>query len=165
MRSVMSIIDVVAILPYYIGLGITTENDDVSGKKKKTNFEGRHCPLLIIITTSKLSTKPNRFQSLFVDPQLVILQLPGSFGYLWQRRDPWISPFMVETRIASHPLSISINFLPNDGKKHSPSFFFPFFSFRRRGNFHLSFEFCGIDCVWLDTSDRQNEMSWIGILL
>ncbi|XP_057379435.1 potassium voltage-gated channel protein Shal-like [Daphnia carinata] len=31
MRSVMSIIDVVAILPYYIGLGITTENDDVSG--------------------------------------------------------------------------------------------------------------------------------------
>ena len=28
----MSIIDVVAILPYYIGLGITTENDDVSGK-------------------------------------------------------------------------------------------------------------------------------------
>ena len=32
MRSVMSIIDVVAILPYYIGLGITTENDDVSGK-------------------------------------------------------------------------------------------------------------------------------------
>ena len=82
MRSVMSIIDVVAILPYYIGLGITTENDDVSGKKKKQIFEGRHCPLLIIITTSKLSTKPNRFQSLFVDPQLVILQLPGSFGYL-----------------------------------------------------------------------------------
>ena len=34
MRSVMSIIDVVAILPYYIGLGITTENDDVSGKKR-----------------------------------------------------------------------------------------------------------------------------------
>lgn len=32
MRSVMSIIDVVAILPYYIGLGISTENDDVSGK-------------------------------------------------------------------------------------------------------------------------------------
>lgn len=32
MRSVMSIIDVVAILPYYIGLGLTTENDDVSGK-------------------------------------------------------------------------------------------------------------------------------------
>ena len=32
MRSVMSIIDVVAILPYYIGLGITTDNDDVSGK-------------------------------------------------------------------------------------------------------------------------------------
>ena len=31
MRSVMSIIDVVAILPYYIGLGITTDNDDVSG--------------------------------------------------------------------------------------------------------------------------------------
>ena len=31
MRSVMSIIDVVAILPYYIGLGITTENYDVSG--------------------------------------------------------------------------------------------------------------------------------------
>ncbi|XP_046445391.1 potassium voltage-gated channel protein Shal-like isoform X1 [Daphnia pulex] len=31
MRSVMSIIDVVAILPYYIGLGISTENDDVSG--------------------------------------------------------------------------------------------------------------------------------------
>lgn len=31
MRSVMSIIDVVAILPYYIGLGLTTENDDVSG--------------------------------------------------------------------------------------------------------------------------------------
>ncbi|XP_003244180.1 potassium voltage-gated channel protein Shal isoform X3 [Acyrthosiphon pisum] len=30
MRSVMSIIDVVAILPYYIGLGIT-DNDDVSG--------------------------------------------------------------------------------------------------------------------------------------
>ena len=29
-RSVMSIIDVVAILPYYIGLGIT-DNDDVSG--------------------------------------------------------------------------------------------------------------------------------------
>ena len=34
MRSVMSIIDVVAILPYYIGLGISTENDDVSGKSK-----------------------------------------------------------------------------------------------------------------------------------
>ena len=32
MRSVMSVIDVVAILPYYIGLGITTENDDVSGE-------------------------------------------------------------------------------------------------------------------------------------
>ena len=30
MRSVMSVIDVVAILPYYIGLGIT-DNDDVSG--------------------------------------------------------------------------------------------------------------------------------------
>jgi hypothetical protein len=30
----MSIIDVVAILPYYIGLGISTENDDVSGKFK-----------------------------------------------------------------------------------------------------------------------------------
>ncbi|CAB3387706.1 Hypothetical predicted protein [Cloeon dipterum] len=30
MRSVMSIIDVVAIMPYYIGLGIT-DNDDVSG--------------------------------------------------------------------------------------------------------------------------------------
>ncbi|XP_050438931.1 potassium voltage-gated channel protein Shal isoform X2 [Adelges cooleyi] len=30
MRSVMSIIDVVAILPYYIGLGVT-DNDDVSG--------------------------------------------------------------------------------------------------------------------------------------
>jgi hypothetical protein len=29
-RSVMSVIDVVAILPYYIGLGIT-DNDDVSG--------------------------------------------------------------------------------------------------------------------------------------
>ena len=36
MRSVMSIIDVVAILPYYIGLGITTENDDVSGSSSCT---------------------------------------------------------------------------------------------------------------------------------
>lgn len=36
MRSVMSIIDVVAILPYYIGLGLTTENDDVSGKCKQS---------------------------------------------------------------------------------------------------------------------------------
>lgn len=30
-RSVMSIIDVVAILPYYIGLGMTDDNDDLSG--------------------------------------------------------------------------------------------------------------------------------------
>ena len=37
MRSVMSIIDVVAILPYYIGLGLTTENDDVSGNVYKYN--------------------------------------------------------------------------------------------------------------------------------
>ncbi|XP_013382119.1 potassium voltage-gated channel protein Shal isoform X1 [Lingula anatina] len=31
MRSIMSVIDVVAILPYYIGLFLTEENDDVSG--------------------------------------------------------------------------------------------------------------------------------------